>query len=108
MASPGRTRERAPKRPTSVAVSLLGGLVDRTLVADVLCELANVLRRRVLRLDREVGHDLRAERLRQRRRAAQPLLVRRARHERGVLEVFRPDAEHDLLPGVRGEAGRAT
>ena len=79
--SPGRRSAASacrprPRRPRPAADARAGAeasderrgvtrrrLLDGALVADVLCELAHVVGHRVPALDREVHHDLRAERL---------------------------------------------
>src|SRR5205823_1878597 len=66
-------------------------LRDGSLVPDVLRELAHVVGHRLLRLDREVRHDLGAKRLGQLDLAAEAAVGRRGWGKRGVLEVLRPD-----------------
>src|SRR5437763_961634 len=60
---------------------LFSQLPHRPFVADVLGELAHVLGHRLPRLDREVHHDLRAERFRQLDAPGDAALLRRVRRE---------------------------
>src|SRR5689334_15758859 len=60
----------------------------------VLLQLARVLRLGGSRVDAEVHHDLRAERLAQLDAALEAPLRGSVRHERDVLDVLRADAEN--------------
>src|SRR5215216_2455221 len=68
------------------------------LVADVLLELADLLGEGGLRVHGEVDHVLCPERLAEDDLALEPPVGRRVRVDGCILEVLRPDAEHDLLP----------
>ena len=70
---------------------------------DVLGELLDVRRERGRRIDREVDHDLGAERLAQGHRALEGPAVCRLAGELVVLEILGPDAEHDLAALVAPE-----
>ena len=67
-------------------------------------ELAHLVRLGVRGFDREVGHDLGAERLAQLQAADEPLVGRRVRDERRVLEILGPDADDHRLARVRLQA----
>src|SRR5581483_7783831 len=80
----------------------VGELTDDAVVPDVLCELAHVLGDGLARGDGEVDEHLRPERF------AQLDLPREARtaavpRDGGVLEILRPDAEHDWTAVVGGK-----
>ncbi len=80
-----------------------GLLLD--LLAEVLGELADVLRQRRLRIDRDVGDDLRAQRLGQLDGSPQTAVGGRLASERGVLDVLGPEPEDHVLAFVGAQGG---